>query len=330
MDKNTFFSVIMPIYNVRKDYLYAAFDSLKKQTYRNYELIIINDGADEETSDAIERYQFDNPYIRIFRQENQGQYISRINGLKAAKGDYVFFFDSDDLLTSRAFETLDQLIRTYQSDVIIFGLPRFMNDESDMTPSPHFFEEGVISKNKVIEELLKLHSNNICSKCAKRELLSTDISDIDTELRNGEDLGQATKLILNAQTFYYTKKDIYLYRDNQEKRDYYDTKNIHNVNFPVPLYNEIFVKNTQHQDKVHLFKASVVNSIIYNAFRICRFNKNKKDRHDLLDELGKQEIISILKNIDARIPLLSEIVFFLLNKRCYFLIDILAHIYPLN
>ena len=330
MDKDTFFSVIMPVYNVRKDYLYAALDSLKKQSYMNYELIMINDGADKETSEAIKEYDYSGLDFKLTEQNNQGQYISRINGLKAAKGDYVFFFDSDDLLTRHAFETLNRLIRKNHPDVIIFSLPRFMNDESDMVSSPHFFDEGVIQKDKVIEELLKLHSNNICSKCAKRSLLSTDISRIDKKLRNGEDLGQATRLILDSESFYYTKEDIYLYRDNQENREYYDTINIHNVNFPVPLYQYVFVDHDTYNDKIGLFKASVINSVIYNAFKICRFVKNKKERRNLLDELNRQEIVSILNQIDAGIPLLSKIVFWILNKRFYFILNILAHIYPLS
>ena len=185
MNDDVFFSVIMPIYNVRKDYLYAAFESLEKQTYQNFEIIIINDGADEATTQAIEDYSFKNPKVFIYKQINQGQYISRINGLKRANGDYIFFFDSDDLLTVNAFEILNDLIKRYHSDVIMYGLPRFFVDESDMIASPHYFEEGIVQKETIIDELLKLHSNNICSKCARRELLSTDTSSVDKELRNG-------------------------------------------------------------------------------------------------------------------------------------------------
>ena len=324
------FTIIMPIYNVRKDYLYAAFDSISRQTYRNFELIIVIDGANKETSTAIREYNFKGINTTIISQENKGQYISRINGLKKAKGDYIFFFDSDDLLTKNALLILNNLIIKYRSDVIIYSLPRFYNDESDMVEVPHFFEEGVIEKDTVIDELLKLHSNNICSKCAKGDLLSTETSFVDEKLRNGEDLGQATRLILSADSFYYTKENIYLYRDNQESREYYDTRNIHNVNFPVPMYRDIFINNSQYEDKKPLFKASVINSVIRDSFLICRFNKNKKEKYLLLDELNKQEIVKILKSLNCKAPLLSEFVFSLLTNRFYSLLNLLAYIYPVK
>ena len=59
-------------------------------------------------------------------------------------------------------------------------------------------------------------------------------------------------------------------------------------------------------------------------------HKNKKEKYLLLDELNKQEIVSILRNIPAKAPLLSEAVFFLLTHRCYFLLNLLAYIYPLR
>ena len=330
MKDDVFFSVIMPIYNVNTDYLYAAFSSLEKQTYDNFELIIINDGADVETAEAIDNYPFVINKVTILKQDNQGQYLSRINGLKKAQGDYVFFFDSDDLLTSDAFDILNDIASTKKPDVIMYGLPRFFIDERDMKEAVHFFEEGPVDKNTVIREMVKLHCNNICSKCAKRELLSTDSDEIDGKLRNGEDLGQAAKLVLKADSFYYTKKDIYLYRDNQEKREYYDTRNIHNVNFTVPLYNEVFIKNQKYNEMLPFFKASVMNSVIYNSFLVCRFNNDRKEKYSLLDEMNKQEIVSILKGIKTPAPILSSVVFNLLTKRQYFFFDILSKLYPLN
>ena len=121
-----------------------------------------------------------------------------------------------------------------------------------------------------------------------------------------------------------------MYRDNQESREYYDTRNIHNVNFPVPMYRDIFINNSQYEDKKPLFKASVINSVIRDSFLICRFNKNKKEKYLLLDELNKQEIVKILKSLNCKAPLLSEFVFSLLTNRFYSLLNLLAYIYPVK
>ncbi len=86
------FSIIVPVYNTEK-YLKRCLDSMKSQTFKDYEVIIVNDGSTDNSSDIISKY----PY-KVINQENQGLSMARNNGVKDANGEYLIFLDSDDYI----------------------------------------------------------------------------------------------------------------------------------------------------------------------------------------------------------------------------------------
>ena len=86
------FSIIVPVYNTEK-YLKRCLDSIKSQSFKDYEVIIVNDGSTDNSSDIICKY----PY-KVINQENQGLSMARNNGVKASMGDYLIFLDSDDYI----------------------------------------------------------------------------------------------------------------------------------------------------------------------------------------------------------------------------------------
>ncbi|MFV0570945.1 MAG: glycosyltransferase family 2 protein [Xanthomarina gelatinilytica] len=102
-------SIIVPCYNVEA-FVYKALESVYQQTYKNWECLVIDDGSKDSTLQQIELWTEKDIRFKSFSQENQGISITRNNGLKAAKGEYVYFFDSDDLLDETALEDLYSLI----------------------------------------------------------------------------------------------------------------------------------------------------------------------------------------------------------------------------
>jgi glycosyltransferase involved in cell wall biosynthesis len=91
MEKN-FISIVIPTYN-RASFLKEAIDSVLSQTYRNFELIVVDDGSTDDTPKLFSSYD---DKIRVITQANQGPSASRNRGIKAAKGDWIAFLDSDD------------------------------------------------------------------------------------------------------------------------------------------------------------------------------------------------------------------------------------------
>jgi GalNAc5-diNAcBac-PP-undecaprenol beta-1,3-glucosyltransferase len=97
MNNSVFFSVVVPVYN-RSDVLIITISEILKQSFIDFEIIIVDDGSTDETSDILKSKYENDSKIRIIRQENKERGAARNTGLKNASGRYVVFFDSDDLM----------------------------------------------------------------------------------------------------------------------------------------------------------------------------------------------------------------------------------------
>lgn len=102
-------SIIMPVYNTL-DYLLKGIDSALNQSYKNIELIIINDGSTDGSDHLIDKICDKNPNVKVYHQKNAGVSAARNKGLDLVKGEYLCFLDSDDWLTYDAIEFLYELI----------------------------------------------------------------------------------------------------------------------------------------------------------------------------------------------------------------------------
>lgn len=118
-------SVIVPIYNVEK-YLDQCIESIVNQTYRNLEIILVDDGSPDNCPEKCEQWAQKDSRIKIIHKENAGLGFARNSGLDIAQGKYVVFIDSDDFVDIRMIEMLYQQID--DADVVYCGLNRFYPD----------------------------------------------------------------------------------------------------------------------------------------------------------------------------------------------------------
>lgn len=118
---NVFFSIITPVFNSSK-YLTIFFESIINQTFKNFELIIIDDGSTDTSLKKINYYKDKIRFIKIIQQQNSGQGIARNKALRLANGEYVLFIDSDDSLSSSdSLEQLYSFIVNKPSDLVIYA-----------------------------------------------------------------------------------------------------------------------------------------------------------------------------------------------------------------
>lgn len=116
---NPLVSIIVPVYNVQ-DYLTEALNSLVNQTYREMEIILVNDGSTDRSGYICEQYQRQYPsLIRLITQENKGLSEARNTGLDYASGEYIIFFDSDDYCSENMVELLVDAFSATESDIVI-------------------------------------------------------------------------------------------------------------------------------------------------------------------------------------------------------------------
>ena len=95
-------SVIIPVYNAEK-YIRETLDSIIKQSYKNLEIILIDNGSKDRSPDIIQKYEAKYPEIHMIEGSGKGPGASRNRGLKLAKGDYIVFADADDYLPDRTY-----------------------------------------------------------------------------------------------------------------------------------------------------------------------------------------------------------------------------------
>ena len=126
------FSVIIPTFN-RQKLLVEALDSVRRQSFRDFEVIVVDDGSTDDTSTTLARYADgwpDGP-LRCFRQDNAGQGAARNLGISHASGEYCLFLDSDDLLLPWSLVTIAQAISIGKSPPLVLGLEHRFRDESE-------------------------------------------------------------------------------------------------------------------------------------------------------------------------------------------------------
>ena len=116
MGNEKLISVIIPVYGVEK-YIHQCLDSIITQSYKNLEIIVINDGTRDRSDEIAKEYAQKDSRIRVYDYENAGVSVARNRGLNLAKGDYISFVDSDDWLNSDFYKKLADALETNDADI---------------------------------------------------------------------------------------------------------------------------------------------------------------------------------------------------------------------
>lgn len=144
-------SVIIPVYNTEA-YIPACIDSILSQSFSDFEVLLIDDGSTDGSGAICDEYAKIDSRIRVFHKENGGVSSARNEGLDNAKGDWVFFIDSDDLLPNRALEVL---MAHADSDVdVVYGGIRKFNDYNDDIETILVDHEGIITIDDALDAFI--------------------------------------------------------------------------------------------------------------------------------------------------------------------------------
>jgi len=123
-------SIIIPCYKVEK-YLRRCLDSVLVQTFKNWEAICVNDGSPDECGNILDEYARKDSRFNIIHQENKGASIARNNGLDAAKGDWICFVDSDDIIHPQMLEIVYNKAVSNNVDMVHYKYREFKTDDVD-------------------------------------------------------------------------------------------------------------------------------------------------------------------------------------------------------
>lgn len=179
-------SIIIPAYNVA-DYITTCLDSIESQSYREVEVIIVDDGSTDQTAKVVQDYQQKHSLnITLLHQENQGVQVARQKGFEAASGDYVLWMDSDDWLEINALQRLSEKVDQCDVDLICFNY-QFIRSDGQIRPAALHLEE--VNQESLTTCLLNSSLNgSLWNKLIKREFLIKNQVLLPQDLYYGEDL----------------------------------------------------------------------------------------------------------------------------------------------
>ena len=216
-------SIVIPVYNAEK-YLEQCLNSIKNQTYKNFEVILVNDGSDDNSENICKSFSEEDARFKYFTKSNGGASSARNFGLDNVTGDYITFIDADDWVDENHLEVLINNIKDNNSDMAVSSIKKF-----DMSNNFHFRmysnqEKYLLNYNKLNREeflvtLPKLILANNSYKIAVSKLFKKElVSDVrfDESIVYGEDLEFFFKLYININSISYIDEVTYVYRLHDE------------------------------------------------------------------------------------------------------------------
>jgi glycosyltransferase involved in cell wall biosynthesis len=173
-----FFSFIVPVYNTEK-YLGTCINSLLAQSFKDFEIIIVDDGSIDGCHQICDLYADKNDFIKVIHKKNEGLGKARNSGLELAKGQYISFIDSDDWISENMAEIIYQHLSSCKIEMIEFGLIHTDVENKNTGLKLPRIREGIYEKDEIIHIVLpnfiadngERISNSVCNHVYLRRLI---------------------------------------------------------------------------------------------------------------------------------------------------------------
>lgn len=173
MNMNPIVSVIIPVFNVEK-YLISCIESLIMQSYKNIEIILVDDGSSDRSGEICDSYEQNYKYIHVIHQKNEGLSGARNTGIEHATGDYFMFVDSDDFVFENYIQEHLRLAQKYNADLVITRINNFYKISDLSNEDLINVSDSVVSREEAIRAML---SQDVIDVSASAKLYKKDIFD---------------------------------------------------------------------------------------------------------------------------------------------------------
>lgn len=254
-------SIIIPIYNAA--YLISrCIDSILAQTYKNYEIIIVDDGSTDFSLQVCRDLAKKNNCIKVFHKENEGQTSARKYGFERSVGEYIYFVDADDFIPAGALDFLYQKITQYNLDMAE-GTSLSIFKDTERTEQFTFPITGEFNKLDHLKMIYKGESNNGTHAILyKRILFNKNTFNIPFDVKTGEDFYINLSLSLAAEKIGLYNELVYHYIENEQSITHY-------------------YKHTSIRPQEHLIECTRRELLKYNVFHLVQEYFYKKAVSDI-------------------------------------------------
>ena len=216
-------SVIVPIFKI-EPYINECIESIIDQTYRNLEIILVDDGSPDRCGEICDLYAQKDDRIKVIHQENKGLVVARKKGLEMATGIYVGYVDGDDWIEKEYYEQMVLKAIEFDADVVVSNHSRDFYDISVPVSCNHF--QGLYSKDEMREICSKMISYGefytpgistyVWNKLFKRKLLTKYQLEVDDRITIGEDAAVVYPFLLSCGKVYLVDNYQYHYRQRND------------------------------------------------------------------------------------------------------------------
>lgn len=201
-------SVIVPVYNVEK-YLTQCIESILSQTYQEFELLLIDDGSEDNSGSICDHYSNIDSRVHVFHKENGGVSSARNMGIEHAKGEWVCFVDSDDWIDKDTFEYITGLWKG--ADFLQFGYRRTGGTASEYSYVP----SKVLRYSTSVYCTKRIYHSAICGYLLKLNIIKKYKISFPNHIKYGEDQAFILKTVICSSEIVILDRHFYNYRDRE-------------------------------------------------------------------------------------------------------------------
>ena len=276
-------SIIIPVYNVEK-YLCECINSVISQTYKNLEIILVNDGSLDKSGDICNAYADKDKRIKTIHKTNGGLSSARNAGIEVATGEYITFLDSDDYWDdNNALEEVMNQVKLTNCEVISWGVKKLYEKNKRIQDTGIHIKSNKKINNSKEDSFYLLIKNGcyIASSCNK--LIKTDLI-IDNKLyfiegMKSEDIDWCARVAISAKSFEFINNSFYIYRQRGESI----SKNLKEENI-IDLLQAIkicygLIKENPNIKFKNTYLSYVANQIINTMVCLSIFPKEIQQRY---------------------------------------------------
>lgn len=325
-EKKELVSIVVPVYNC-ENYIERCIKSLLEQTYKNIEIILINDGSKDRSLDICKKYSNIDKRIVIIDKKNEGVSKARNTGIKKSNGKFISFVDADDYIDNTFIEEMLKKLYEYDADYVTCGYKRIYN-EDHIEYVNNNLEEQVIDANEYITKLLNVQNGYGFAhmKLIKKEKIQN--IEFNPNIQVGEDALFNIMLCENLEKIAIYNKSLYNYFFNQNSvvRKFDDK------------YSEKYLKSMEEMCKYiknkysdnYIVNENLQNYIAYHVLLVCvnycYHPENDKGGRKLLKSVCNNSIFreAIKKSNYKNLSITRKISLFTLKHKMYYAMELIC------
>lgn len=213
-----YFHIIIPVYNVA-DYIPQCIDSVLSQSFKDYEIILVDDGSTDNSGDICDEYAKRDSRIKVIHKPNGGLSSARNAALDVAKGEFIIFIDSDDYWNDDdGLQSIYNQIEKFKNDIVLFGCINIYDDKEVQTRGNYDIAliNNATDRNGILQNLLETNQfpGSAWIMSVKKSLIDGNNLRFPEGV-TAEDIGWINTLMVKAQSLGAIKNPIYRYRTNR-------------------------------------------------------------------------------------------------------------------